>query len=163
MTTTINDNLNDKLKDFQTVLIKTCEEMIAQQMSVINLNMINVIKVTLEEQRVNPLTQSLPPSTPINTHPISQLTTSPTSTELITNERQQTAKRKQTDPPDSEEEENAPEVVNNSDMILEEQTPTILNQTRTTTRLSAPAIRDNKKKSQLTSKKTLSRLGKTRK
>ena len=50
MTTTINDNLNDKLKDFQTTLIKTCEEIIAQQMSVINLNMINIIKVTLEEQ-----------------------------------------------------------------------------------------------------------------
>ena len=54
MTTSINDNLNDKLKDFQTVLIKTCEEMIAQQMSVINLNMINIVKVTLEEQRVTP-------------------------------------------------------------------------------------------------------------
>ena len=39
----MNDNLNDKLKDFQTTLIKTCEEMIAQQMSVINLNMINII------------------------------------------------------------------------------------------------------------------------
>ena len=163
MTTTINDNLNDKLKDFQTVLIKTCEEMIAQQMSVINLNMINIIKVTLEEQRVNPLTQSLSPSTPINTHPISQLTESPTSTEPLTNERQQTAKRKQTDPPDSEEEETTPEVDNNSDMIMEEQTTPIPNQTRTTTRLSAPVIRDNKKKSQLASKKTLSRLGKTRK
>ena len=54
ITTTINDNLNDKLKDFQTTLIKTCEEMIAHQMSVINLNMINIIKVTLEEQRVTP-------------------------------------------------------------------------------------------------------------
>ena len=30
MTTTIKDNLNDKLKDFQTTLIKTCEEMIVQ-------------------------------------------------------------------------------------------------------------------------------------
>ena len=60
ITTTINDNLNDKIKYFQTVLIKTCEEMIAQQMSVINLNMINIIKVTLEEHRVTP--QLLPPS-----------------------------------------------------------------------------------------------------
>ena len=121
ITTTINDNLNDKLKYFQTVLIKTCEEMIAQQISVIDLNMINIIKVTLEEQRVTPqlpthsiqqqdtmqhsnITQYISPSTPLNTQPISQLTESPTSTEHITNERQQTAKRKQMDPPDSEEE-----------------------------------------------------------
>ena len=47
MTTTINENFNDKLKEFQTTLIKTCEDMIAQQMSIINLNMINIIKVTL--------------------------------------------------------------------------------------------------------------------
>ena len=125
--------------------------------------MINVIKVTLEEQRVNPLTQSLSPSTPTNTQPISQLTTSPTSTEPLTNERQQTAKRKQTDPADSVEEEYSPDVDNNSDMILDEHTSLISNQTRTTTRLSSPTIRDNKKKSQLPSKKTLSRLGKTRK
>ena len=96
-TTTINDNLNDKLKEFQTILIKTCGEMIAQQMSVINLNMINIIKVTLEEQRVTPqlptnsiqqqdtmkhsnITQYISPSTSLNTQPISQLTESPTST-----------------------------------------------------------------------------------
>ena len=54
MTTTINENFNEKLKYFQTTLIKTCEEMIAQQMSIINLNMINIIKVTLKEQRVTP-------------------------------------------------------------------------------------------------------------
>ena len=60
MITTINENFNEKLKDFQTTIIKTCEEMIAQQMSIISLNMINIIKVTLEEQRVTP--QLLPPS-----------------------------------------------------------------------------------------------------
>ena len=155
--------------------------MIAQQMSIINLNMINIIKVTLEEQRVTPqlptnsiqqqdtmqhsnITQCISPSTPINTQPISQLTESHISTEPITNERQQTTKRKQTDPPDSEEEVNTSEVDNNSDMIMEDQTISIPNQTRTATRLSAPVIRDNKKKSQLfASKKTLFRLGKTRK
>ena len=30
MTTTINETFNEKLKDFQTTLMKTCEEMIAQ-------------------------------------------------------------------------------------------------------------------------------------
>ena len=40
------------MKILQTILIKICEDMIAQQMSIINLNMINIIKVTLEEQRV---------------------------------------------------------------------------------------------------------------
>ena len=43
MTTTINENFNEKLKDFQTILIKQYEEMIAQQMSIINLNMIKII------------------------------------------------------------------------------------------------------------------------
>ena len=54
MTTIINENFNKKLKYFQTTLIKTCEDMIAQQMSIIHLNMINIIKVILEEQRVTP-------------------------------------------------------------------------------------------------------------
>ena len=49
MTSTINENFNDNLKDFQTTLLKKCEYMIAQQMSIINLNIINIIKVTLEE------------------------------------------------------------------------------------------------------------------
>ena len=54
MTTTINENFNDTLKDFQTTLIKICEDRIAQQMSIINLNIIYIIKVTIEEQRVTP-------------------------------------------------------------------------------------------------------------
>ena len=48
MITTINEHFNETLKDFQTTLIKICEDMIAQQMSMINLNMINSIKVTLK-------------------------------------------------------------------------------------------------------------------
>ena len=109
-------------------------------MSVINLNMINIIKVTLEEQRVTPqmptdsiqqqdtmqysnITQCIFPSTPLNTQPISQWTESPTtSTEPFINERQQTTKRKQTDPPDSEEEVIKPEKANNQNMIMEDQT-----------------------------------------
>ena len=70
-------------------------------MSVINLNMINIIKVTLEEQRVTPqiptnsiqqqdtmqhsnITQYISPSTPLNTQPISQLIGSPTSSNRST-------------------------------------------------------------------------------
>ena len=49
MITTIYENFKYKIKKIQTTLIKTCEDMIAQKMSIINLNMINIIKVTLEE------------------------------------------------------------------------------------------------------------------
>ena len=59
MTTTINENFNDTLKDFQKTLIKTCDDMIAQQISIINLNMINIIKIPLEEQRVIPQLSTL--------------------------------------------------------------------------------------------------------
>ena len=94
MTTTINEKINEKLKDFQTTLIKTCEEIIAQQMSIINLNIINIFKVTREEQRVTPqllppsnqqqditqqpnIFQYISPTTPVNTQPICQLIESP--------------------------------------------------------------------------------------
>ena len=169
MTTTINENFNEKLKDFQTTLIKTCEDMIAQQMSMIHLNMINIIKVTLEEQRVTPqlslpsnqqqainqqpnILQYISPSTPVNT-----------STELSINDRQPNSKRKQTDPLDSEEEVSTSGETNNQDMVMENQEIPNSTQTRTSARSSTPATRDNKKKSQLSSKKILSRLGKTRK
>ena len=139
MTTTINEKFNEKLKDFQTTLIKICEEMIAQQMSIINLNMINIIEVTLEEQRITPqlltpcnqqqdinqqpnILQYISPPTPVNTQHISQLTESPlTSTEPSTNERQLNSKRKQTDPPDSKEEVNTTDEANNQDMVMEDQ------------------------------------------
>ena len=38
MTTTINENFNEKFKDFQTTLIKTCEKMIAQQIRTTTIN-----------------------------------------------------------------------------------------------------------------------------
>ena len=71
-------------------------------------------------------------------------------------------KRKQTDPPDSEEEVNSTEE-NNQVMIMEDQENSNPTKTRTSLRPSTPTTRDNKKKSQLSSMKTLSRLGKTRK
>ena len=113
--------------------------MIAQQMSIINLNMINIIKVTLEEQRVTPqlltpsnqqqdinqqpnILQYISPSTPVNTQPIYQLIESPlTSTESSTNERQLNSKRKEIDPPESEEEVNTTDDANNQDMVMEDQ------------------------------------------
>ena len=42
--------MNDNLKEFQSILMKTVEEMIAKQMSVINLNMIHTIQSTLTRQ-----------------------------------------------------------------------------------------------------------------
>ena len=44
MTTILNENINEKIKEFQTILMKTVEEMIAKQMSSINLNMIQTIQ-----------------------------------------------------------------------------------------------------------------------
>ena len=93
-TSTIKKSVNETLKGFQTILIKTCEYMIAQQMSIINLNIINIIKVTREEQIVTPqllppsnqqqditqqpnILQYISPTTPVNTQPIYQLMESP--------------------------------------------------------------------------------------
>ena len=87
-------NFNEKLKYFQTTLIKTCEEMIAQHISIIDLNMINIIEGSHEEQRVTPqlltpnnqqqyinqqpnILQYISPSTSVNTQQISQLTELP--------------------------------------------------------------------------------------
>ena len=86
-----------------------------------------------------------------------------TSTEPSTNERQLNSKRMQTDPLDSEEEVNTIDEANNQDMVMKDQELSNSTQTRTSARPSTPATRDSKKKSQLSSKKTLSRLGKTRK
>ena len=48
MTTTIKDSIKDTLKELQTTMIKIVEEMIAQQMSIINLDMINTIKALVK-------------------------------------------------------------------------------------------------------------------
>ena len=149
MTTTINESVNGTLKGFQTTLIKTCEDMIAQKMSIINLNMINTIKSTLVEQIVpqqllTPNHQQqetiqqpniLPyrsPTTPPNTQPPHHSTEDqPTSTALTQTMQQPNAKRKQTDPPDSEEVETTIEVTPHPDTIMEDQD--ISNQPDTTT------------------------------
>ena len=84
------------------------------------------------------------------------------STESSLNERQPNSKHKQTDPPDSEEVVSATDKTGNHDMVMEDQEISNSTQTRTSARPSTPATRDNKKKNQLSSKKTRSRLGKTR-
>ena len=59
MTTTLNENINEKVKEFQNTLMKTVEEMIAKQMSIINLNMINTIQGTLTNQTHQAMTQEV--------------------------------------------------------------------------------------------------------
>ena len=53
--------------------------------------------------------------------------------------------------------------ITNQDMVTEGQEISNPTQIKTSARPSTPATRDNKKKNQLSSKKTRSRLGKTRK
>ena len=53
MTITINESVNETLIDFQNTLIKICEDMIAKQMSIINLNILNTTKATLEGKQLH--------------------------------------------------------------------------------------------------------------
>ena len=53
MTTKIKESVNKILKYFQIILVNICENIIAQQMSTININMINTITSTLEEHQLN--------------------------------------------------------------------------------------------------------------
>ena len=179
ITSTIKEGVNETLKGFQTILIKTCEYMIAQQMSIINLNMINTIKATLVEQIVpqKPLTPNhqhpaisqqsnilpyMSPTTPPSTQPPHHSTEEqPTPTEFIQTVKQLNAKRKQTDPPDSEEVTINIEATPHPDTIMKEQEIPNTPDTRTSARSSKLSTRDNKEKSKLSSKQTLSRLGKT--
>ena len=53
LTTIIKESINETLKEIESILVKTCEDMIAQQMSTININMDNIMKATLVEQQLN--------------------------------------------------------------------------------------------------------------
>ena len=57
MTKTLNENINETFKEFQNTLMKTVEEMIAKQMSIISLNMIQTIQGTLTNQTHQARTQ----------------------------------------------------------------------------------------------------------
>ena len=59
MTTTLNEHINEKIKEFQNTLMKTVEEMIAKQMTIINLNMIQTIQWTLTNQTHQAITQAV--------------------------------------------------------------------------------------------------------
>ena len=175
MTKTLNENINEKFKDFQTTLMKTVEEMIAKQMSIINLNMINIIQGTLTNQTHQSMTQEVIQQ---STNNISQsLTTQPTTLqpentdESNSNQLPQegnmkknfvTAKRKQDDQlvPDQTQDTITEDP---NDIIMEDQTPTTLPNQRTQTRFSSPNRRETRNKGPLVMPKTLSRLGKTRK
>ena len=47
MTKTLNYSINETLKEFQSIQIKTVEKMITKQMSVINIDMIQTTKSIL--------------------------------------------------------------------------------------------------------------------
>lgn len=102
------------------------------------------------------------PTTPPNTQtPHHSTEEQPTPTEFIQTVKQPNAKRKQTDPPDSEEVAINIEATPHPDTIMKEQEIPNTPDTRTSARSSKLSTRDNKKKSKLSSKQTLSRLGKT--
>ena len=152
--------------------------MIAQQMSIINLNMINTIKATLAEQIVpqqltpthqqqetSPQPNILPyrsPTTPPNTQPPHHSPEEQSNSTMLQHMKLNT-KKKQPDPPNPEEFETNIEAVPHPDTIMKDRDIPNQPKTRTSARLSKPSTRDNNKKSQLSSKQTLSRLGKTRK
>ena len=179
MTTTINESVNETLKDFQTTLMKTCEEMIAKQMSIINLNMINTIKATLAEQIVTPQlipspqqqdTRTQPnilpyrsPTTPPNTQPSHPSPEEQLNSTILNQYMKINPKRKLSNPPDPEEVETNIEAMPHPDTIMEDQENLNQTETRTSARPSKSSTKENKKKSPVYSKQTLSRLGRARK
>ena len=175
MTKTLNENISEKFKEFQTTLMKTVEDMIAKQLSIINLNMINTIQGTLTHHTLH---NTNPEGIQGPTNNISQspLTQPPTLEDPIDNESTlaepinqvgtikkvtPNAKRKQDNQlePDQTQDTTTEEL---NDTIMEDQSPTTTPNQRTQTRLSSPNRRETRKKNPLASS-TLSRLGRTRK
>ena len=101
----------------------------------------------------------------VDTQPLSpQLTKLQlTSTESSLNKRQPNSKRKQTNLLDSVKVVSTTDQTTDQDMVIEDQELSNPIQTRTSVRPLTTGTRDITRKSQLSSKKTLSRLGKTRK
>ena len=85
MTKTLNENINEKFKEFQTTLMKTVEDMIAKQLSIINLNMINTIQGTLTHHTLHNTTPAGNQG-PANNISQSPLTQPPTLEDSIDNE-----------------------------------------------------------------------------
>ena len=168
--------MTDNLKEFQSTPMKTVEELIAKQMSVINLNMIQTIQSTLTRQTLQDTTQEIHQSS--NNISQSSLTQPPnlafTTTNEDTNIEDQTpsegtkknlnvnSKRKQDDQLYPEETQDT-SLDDRNDTVMEDQDSTTLPNQRTQKRLSPPHRRESKKTSPIVLSKTLSRLGKTRK
>ena len=174
MTKTLNENINEPFKEFQNTLMKTVEEMIAKQMSIINLNIIQTIQGTLTNQTHQARNQEV---TQRSTYIISQSSiTQPLTIEPEINDKSISndllsqvgimkktmvnAKQKQDDQlvPDQTQDTTTEDP---NDIIMEDQTPTTLPNQRTQTRFSSPNRRETRKKGPLVLPKTLSRLGKT--
>ena len=175
MTANLNESMNENLKEFQSIFMKTVEEMIAKQMSMINLNMVQTIQNTLirqppqdttqeNHQSPNNIGQSLTQlSTPANTNATTTITIenqSPNESTTITSNGN--AKRKQNDQLCPEETQDTISDDNN-DTFMEDQSSITLHNQKNQTILSTPNRRDLRKKSSNDSLKTLSRLGRTRK
>ena len=85
ITKTLNENINEKFKEFQTTLMETVEDMIAKQLSIINLNMINSIQGTLTHHTLHNTTPDGIQG-PANNISQSPLTQPPTLEDPIDNE-----------------------------------------------------------------------------
>ena len=155
--------------------MKTVEEMIAKQMSIINLNMIQTIQRTLTNQTHQARTQEV---TQRSTYIISQssitqplaiepeINNKSTSNDLLSQlgimkKTMVNAKQKQDDQLvlDQTQDTTTKDPI---EIIMEDQTPTTLPNQRTQTRFASPNRRERRKKGPLVLPKTLSRLGKTR-
>ena len=171
MTKTLNENINENFKEFQTTLMKTVEDMIAKQLSIINLNMINTIQGTLTHHTLQNTNQEGIQG-PANNISQSPLTQPPTLEDSIDNESTlaepgnqvgtikkvtPNAKRKQDNQlePDQTQDTTTEEL---NDTIMEDQSPITTPNQRTQTRLSSSKRRETRKKNPLASS-TLSRLG----
>ena len=176
MTTTLNEHINEKFKEFQNTLMKTVKEMIAKQMIIINLNMIQTIQGTLTNQTHQAITQEVNQRSTnnISQSPITQpLTLEPeinnesalnnlSPPKGIMKKTMVNTKRKQDDQLVSDQTQDTT-TEDPSDIIMKDQTLTTLPNQRTQTRFPSPNRRETRKKSPLVLPKTLSRLGKTRK
>ena len=142
MTTTLNESMNETLKEFQSTLMKTVEELIAKQISVINLNMIQTIEGTLNRQTPQDTTQEnhqIPNNisqSPLTQPPILEITTTnevtniedKTSSEGIKKKTTVNAKRKQDDQLFPEETQDTITEDRNDTVMEDQDTITLPNQ-----------------------------------
>ena len=156
--------------------MKTIEELIAKQMSVINVNMIHTIQSTLTKQTLQDTTQEKHQSpNNISQYPLTQppnLATTTTNEDTNIEDQNPSegtkkksnvnSRRKQDDQLCPEEtQDTSPD--DRNDTVMEYQDSTTLPNQRTQTRRLPPHRRESRKKSPIVLPKNLSRLDKTRK